>query len=105
MSRVPSIAVMNVGRSMPLNRGLGRVIHGPDHPAPDEVFMCPHCSRQFAVKKSMQEHATTCINNPNKKGPFFCHVEGCKSKDHPFARLKNLNAHLTSCHGWKEHHQ
>ena len=79
-----------------------RVTHGPKQPAPDEVFICPHCAKQYRVKKSMKEHATTCSQNPAKKGPFFCWVEGCKSHDHPFSKMKNLNAHMASCHGWKE---
>ena len=79
-----------------------RVTHGPEQPAPDEVFICPYCAKWFGVKKSMREHATTCSQNPAKKGPFFCCVEGCKSHDHPFSRMKNLNAHMASCHGWKE---
>ena len=86
-------------------QGLGqhtRVTHGPEQPAPDEVFICPFCATWFGVKKSMREHVTTCSQNPAKKGPFFCCVEGCKSHDHPFSRMKNLNAHMASCHGWKE---
>ena len=79
-----------------------RVSHGPEQPAPDEVFICPFCAKQFGVKKSMREHITTCSQNPAKKGPFFCHVEGCKSCNHPFSRMKNLNAHMASCHEWKE---
>ena len=79
-----------------------RVTHGPEQPAPDEVFICPFCAKRFGVKKSMREHITTCSQNPAKKGPFFCHVEGCKSCNHPFSRMKNLNAHMASCHGWKE---
>ena len=78
-----------------------RVTHGPEQPAPDEVFICPFCAKQFGVKKSMREHITTCSQNPAKKGPFFCCVEGCKSCNHPFSRMKNLNAHMASCHGWK----
>ena len=79
-----------------------RVTHGPEQPASDEVFICPYSAKQFSIKKSMREHATTCSQNPAKKGPFFCWVEGCKSHDHPFSRMKNLNAHMASCHGWKE---
>ena len=79
-----------------------RVTHGPEQPAPDEVFVCPFCAKWFGVKKSMREHVTTCSQNPAKKGPFFCWVEGCKSCNHPFSRMKNLNAHMASCHGWKE---
>ena len=82
-----------------------RVTHGPECPAPDEVFICPHCGKQYGVKKSMRQHATTCSQNPDRKGPFFCHVEGCKSKDHPFSWIKNLNSYMASCHGWKEQHQ
>ena len=66
-----------------------RVTHGPEQPAPDEVFICPFCAKQFGVKKSMREHITTCSQNPAKKGPFFCWVEGCKSCHHPFSRMKN----------------
>ena len=79
-----------------------KVTHGPEQPALDEVFVCPFCAKRFGVKKSMREHITTCSQNPAKKGPFFCHVEGCKSCNHPFSRMKNLNAHMASCHGWKE---
>ena len=79
-----------------------RVTHGPEQSAPDEVFICPFCAKQFGVKKSMREHITTCSQNPAKEGPFFCHVEGCKSCNHPFSRMKNLIAHMASCHGWKE---
>ena len=82
-----------------------RVTHGPKQPVPDEAFICPHCDKQYRVKKSMREHATTCSQNPAKKGPFFCQVEGCKSHDHPFSRMKNLNAHMASCDGWKEQQQ
>ena len=45
-----------------------RVTHGPKQPAPDEVFICPHCAKQYRVKKSMREHATTCSQNLAKKG-------------------------------------
>ena len=82
-----------------------RAKHGPDAPARDEVFVCPHYSKQYGIKKSMQEHATTCSENPNRKGPFYCRVQGCKSMDHPFSCIKNLNVHLVSCHGWKERRQ
>ena len=96
------------GREYATKQGLRqhtRVTHGPEQPAPDEVFICPFCAKQFGVKKSMREHITTCSQNPAKKGPFFCHVEGCKSCDHPFSRMKNLNVHMASCHGWKERRQ
>ena len=82
-----------------------RAKHGPDAPAPDEVFVCPHCGKQYNIKKSMQEHITTCSENPNRKGPFHCQMEGCKLRDHPFSHIKNLHAHLVSCHGWKERKQ
>ena len=78
-----------------------RAVHGLQRPAPNEVFLC-HGGKTFKVKKSMREHVTTCSQNPDKKGPFFCHVEGCPSKDHPFSRIKNLNAHMSSCHRGKE---
>ena len=45
-----------------------RVTHGPEQPVPDEVFICPYCAKQFGIKKSMREHATTCSQNPAKKG-------------------------------------
>ena len=82
-----------------------RAKHRPDAPAPDEVFVCPHSGKQYNIKKSMQEHVTTCSKNPNRKGPFHCQVEGCKLRDHPFSCIKNLNAHLASCHRWKERKQ
>ena len=84
-------------------RQYARVTHGPEQPVPDEVFICPYCAKQYGVKKFMREHTTTCSQNPAKKGPFFCQVEGCKSCDHPFGRMKNLNTHMAFCHGWKEH--
>ena len=48
-----------------------RVTHGPEQPAPDEVFICPFCAKWFGVKKSMREHVTTCSQNPAKKGAFL----------------------------------
>ena len=77
-----------------------RAKHGPDAPAPDEVFVCPHCGKQFNIKKSMWEHITMCSENPNRKGPFHCQVEGCKSRDHLFfaskrGSSKGLNGNLT----------
>ena len=34
-----------------------RVSHGPDAPEPDEAFFCPHCNKEYRVKKSIHEHA------------------------------------------------
>ena len=82
-----------------------RAKHRLDAPARDEVFVCPHCGKQYGIKKSMQEHATTCSENPNRKGHFYCCVEDYKLKDHPFLCIKNLNVHLASCYGWKEGRQ
>ena len=80
-----------------------KAIHGADAPERDESFLCPHCIKSFSVKKSMREHSGVCPENPNRKGPFFCRVPGCLSADHPFSRIKNLNAHLSGVHGWAEH--
>ena len=27
-----------------------RVTHGPEQPAPDDIFICPHCAKQYRVK-------------------------------------------------------
>ena len=102
-SRAPGIVVTSVTRTMPPSKVSGST------PGLSMVWIGqhrnPHYTKAFKVKKSMKEHATTCSQNPTRKGPFFCQVEGCPSKDHPFSRIKNLNAHMSPCHGWKEHHQ
>ena len=79
-----------------------RVSHGPDAPEPDEAFFCPHCNKEYRVKKSMCEHAGVCEKNPNHKGPYICRVEGCPKAGHPFQKVKNLNHHMDWVHGWKE---
>ena len=79
-----------------------KVAYGTDRPEMDETFSCSFCSRSFNVRKSMQEHSNTCVSNPDRKGPFFCHVTGCPRADHPFSRMKNLNHHLSGVHGWAE---
>ena len=77
--------------------------HGAGAPEPGEAFFFPFCSKQYAVKKSMQEHAGVCEKNPNHKGPYFCWVAGCSKADHPFQKVKNLNQHLDWAYGWREH--
>ena len=49
-----------------------KVSHGAGCPLQDEVFVCPHCQKAYNVKKSMREHASTCAQNPARKGPYFC---------------------------------
>ena len=63
-----------------------RVSHGADAPEPDEAFCCPHCNKEYRVKKIMCEHAGVCEKNPNHKGPYFCQVKGCPKADHPSRR-------------------
>ena len=79
-----------------------RVMHGAEAPEGDESFLCPHCAKVFAVKKSMREHSEVCTGNPDRKGPFYCRVLGCPSPEHPFSHMKNLNVHLSGVHGWAE---
>ena len=76
-----------------------KVSHAPEC---DEVYCCPHCSREYWVKKSMWEHSGVCEQNPDRKGPYFCRVEGCSRAQHPFQKMKNLNHHLDRAHGWRE---
>ena len=49
----------------------------------------------------MQEHAGVCEQNPDRKGPYFCRVEGCSKAQHLFQKMKNLNHHMDRAHGWR----
>ena len=49
-----------------------KVSHGAGRPLQDEVFVCPYCQKAYNVEKSMREHASTCAQNPTRKGPYFC---------------------------------
>ena len=82
-----------------------KVAHGTGAPEPDGAFFCPHCDKRYGVKKSMREHAGVCKKNPNHKGPYFCHVEGCPSAGHPFQKMKNLNHHMDWAHRWRDHQE
>ena len=77
-----------------------KVAHGVDRPEADETFPCPYCQKNFNIQKSMREHSYICSSNTARKGPFFCRVPGCVKADHSFSQMKNLNAHLSSIHGW-----
>ena len=79
-----------------------KVQHGATQPQPGQSFLCPHCGKAYLVKKSMREHVGTCAQNPSRKGPYYCRVEGCPKVRHPFSRIKNLNSHMAGAHGWKE---
>ena len=79
-----------------------KVQHGAAQPQPGQSFPCPHCGKAYLVKKSMREHVGTCVQNPSRKGPYYCRVEGCPKARHPFSRIKNLNSHMAGAHGWKE---
>ena len=79
-----------------------KVAHGTGDLEPDEAFLYPYCDKRYGVKKSMREHAGVCEKNPNCKGPYFCHVEGCPSASHPCQKMKNLNHHMDQAHGWRE---
>ena len=76
--------------------------HGADSLVPPGGFECPFCGKKYQIKKSWTEHKPYCVDNPNKKGPYFCRVAGCTSADHPFPRIRNLNYHMATIHGWKE---
>ena len=65
-----------------------KVNHGVGHPELDEVFQCPHCQKEYRVKKSMQEHVGVCLQNPDRKGPFYCRVEGCPKACHQFNKSR-----------------
>ena len=79
-----------------------KVSHGTGCPQVDEDFVCPHCQKAYNVKKSMWEHAGVCPQNPNRKGPYVCRVEGCPQAHHAFQCIKSLNIHMLVAHGWKE---
>ena len=76
--------------------------HGADSLVPPGGFKCPFCGKKYQIKKSWTEHKPYCVDNPNKKGPYFCRVAGCTSADHPFPMIQNLNYHMATIHGWKE---
>ena len=79
-----------------------RVQHGAAQPQPGQSFLCPYCGKAYKVKKSMREHMGVCAQNPSRKGPYYCRVEGCPKARHAFSRVKNLNSHMAGAHGWKE---
>ena len=79
-----------------------KAIHGGGWPEEDEVFQCSHCQKEYRVKKSMWEHAGVCPQNLDRKGPYYCRVEGCPKARHPFQHIKSLNTHMSGAHGWKE---
>ena len=71
-----------------------KVSHNAGHPQVDEVFVCPHCQKAYNVKKSMWEHTGVCPQNPNRKGPYFCRLEGFPWAHHAFQCIKSLNIHV-----------
>ena len=92
--------------SFPSRQGMRqhfRLKHGAEAPERDESFLCPHCAKVFAVRKSMREHSGVCAENPDRKGPFYCRVPGCPSAEHAFSHMKNLNAHLCGVHRWAKY--
>ena len=78
-----------------------KMCHRAAQPQPGQSFPCPYCGKAYLVKKSMREHVGTCAQNPSRRGPYFCRVEGGPKARHPFSRMKNLNSHLSGAHGWK----
>ena len=79
-----------------------RAQHGADSVVPPGGFECPFCGKKFQIKKTWAEHKPYCVDNPDRKGPFYCRVTGCAVADHPFPRICNLNHHMATIHGWKE---
>ena len=79
-----------------------RAKHGADAAVPQGGIVCPFCGKAYQVKKTWREHKPYCLDNPNRKGPYYCRVAGCPSADHPFTRVRNLNLHMSNMHGWKE---
>ena len=79
-----------------------KVKHGVDVPEMDEVFHALIVVKCTEIKKSMLEHRPVCVDNLNRKGPFYCRVAGCASTGHTFSWIKNLNSHLSNVHSWAE---
>ena len=62
--------------------------HGP---APiKEKLTCATCGKEFKLVKAMREHMAS------HKGPFYCHVPGCRVG--PFSLPKHLNQHMAEKH-------
>ena len=76
--------------------------HGADAAVPQGGYVCPFCGKAYQVKKTWWEHKPYCLDNPNRKGPYYCRVAGCPSAGHPFTHVRNLNLHMSNMHGWKE---
>ena len=79
----PSTSVPSVTRSTPPDRAIISM-RGPS--MGQMLLQGTKCSyvltaaSSMASKSQCREHATTCSENPNRKGPFYCHVEGCQLK-------------------------
>ena len=101
----PKVPCPDSGKEYASSQGIKqnhKAKHGVDVPEMDKGFVCPHCGKMYKVKKSMQEHRPVCVNNPNRKGPFYCRVPGCPSAGHAFSQMKNLSSHLSNMHDWAE---
>ena len=65
-------------------------------PAPTkEELTCATCGKEFKLVKTMHEHLAS------HKGPFYCHVPGCRAG--PFSLPKHLNQHMAEKHDFAAH--
>ena len=76
--------------------------HGVDEPEMDGVFHTLIVGKCTRSRKVCWNTRPVCVDNPNRKGPFYCRVPGCPSAGHTFSWMKNLNSHLSNVHGWAE---
>ena len=90
--------------SVPSMQKHHRAKHGADSVVPPGGSVCPFCEKSFQVKKTWGEHKPYCVDNPARKGPYYCRVAGCPMAGHAFTRVRNLNLHMSNIHGWKERH-
>ena len=91
---IPVLSATQEYSSLQILKTHEKVQHGATQPQLGQSFPCPHCGKTYLVKKSMREHVGTCVQNPSRKGPYYCRVEGCPKARHPFSRIKNLNSHM-----------
>ena len=69
--------------------------------------VCKGCGKEgFTKQKSLDDHFRTCAGNPDRVGPFPSRVAGCRrGPAKPFTRIRNLNVHLKTEHGFDPKHQ
>ena len=69
----------------------------------DVVYEChaakKGCSSRFSRRSSLKSHWAACPHNPEREGPFYCHIQNCAKKEHAYEREQYLKKHLRQDHG------